>query len=354
MTGPLRPATRVLVVDDSVLVRRVVRRAFEREHAIDLVGAVRNGRAAVDKIETLRPDVVVLDSMVAASDGFPTLSEIRRRQPQLRAVIFSQLAARRPGESVPRVAAGPTRFASNPAPDGIGLTEEHVRSELLPLIEDAGPRTGAASTPMPVAPDPNSDRRGPVSAIVIAVSTGGPDALVAIVGRLPADLPVPILVVQHMPAEFTRLLAGRLDRESPLRSVEASAGQDVLPGVIYIAPGGRHMALERTDGRVFVELHDGPPENSCRPAADVLFRSAAEVYRQNLLAVVLTGMGQDGLRGAASVRSAGGVVIAQSESSSVAVGMPGAVAAAGVAHAIVPLEDLGDALSERVLRRSLT
>jgi two-component system chemotaxis response regulator CheB len=193
-----------------------------------------------------------------------------------------------------------------------------------------------------------------VSAIVMAVSTGGPDALAAVVGRLPADLPVPILVVQHMPAEFTRLLAGRLDRESALRSVEASAGQDVLPGVIYIAPGGRHMALERTGGRVSVELHDGPPENSCRPAADVLFRSAAAVYRQNLLAVVLTGMGQDGLRGAASVRSAGGVVIAQSESSSVAVGMPGAVAAAGVAHAIVPLEDLGEALSERVLRRSLT
>jgi two-component system chemotaxis response regulator CheB len=353
MTDPLRPATRVLVIDDSVLVRRVVRRAFEHERTIDLVGAVRNGRAVLGKVEALRPDVVVLDSVVAASDGFPTLSEIRRRQPQLRAVIFSQLATRRPDESVPRATAGMTRFAPNPAPDGIGLTEEHVRNELLPLIGDAGSPAGRAPTAMPVDPDMGVDRGGPAAAIVIAVSTGGPDALAAVVGRLPADLPVPILVVQHMPAEFTKLLANRLDRESALRAVEASAGQDVLPGVVYVAPGGRHMAVTRAGGRISVALHDGPPENSCRPAADVLFRSAAEVYRQSLIAVVLTGMGQDGLRGAAAVRHAGGLVIAQSESSAVAIGMPGAVAAAGLTDAIVPLEELGEALTDQVLHGSL-
>lgn len=354
VTDPLRPATRVLVIDDSVLVRRVVRRAFERERAIDLVGTIRNGRAALDKVETLRPDVVVLDSVVAASDGFPTLSEIRRRRPQVRAVIFSQLATRRSDGPVQLGAAGTTRFASNPTLDGIGLTEAHVRNELLPLIGDAGTRTDPPNRPTapPAGSDPGNDRFGPVAAIAIAVSTGGPDALAAITGRLPADLPVPILVVQHMPAEFTRLLANRLDRESLLRAVEASVGQDVLPGVIYIAPGGVHMAVARTGGRVSVALHRGPPENSCRPAADVLFRSAAQVYRQELLAVVLTGMGQDGLRGAAAVRSAGGVVIAQSESSAVAVGMPGAVAAAGLADAVVPLEDLAEALTDQVLNRS--
>ena len=183
---------------------------------------------------------------------------------------------------------------------------------------------------------------------MIAVSTGGPNALAAVIPRLPLDLPVPVLVVQHMPPLFTKTLAERLDRASTLSVVEADAGDGVVAGRVYVAPGGRHMALSRTDGRVVVVLHDGPPENSCRPAADVLFRSAVEVYGAQVLAVVMTGMGHDGLAGATAVHGAGGVVIAQSKSSSVIASMPGAVADAELADAIVPLEDLSGVLIQCV------
>jgi two-component system chemotaxis response regulator CheB len=344
VTDSLCTATRVLVIDDSVLVRRVLTRAFEHEPTIEVLGATRNGRAALDKVEAVRPDVVVLDSAVAGRDGFATLSELRRRQPELCAIIFSRVATGSLGQPA---AEGATKFAFNPTTDGIGLTEESARSELLPLIRAFGART--APGPGPATPTRARPRRQrPVSAIVIAVSTGGPDALAEVVGRLPADLPVPVLVVQHMPPDFTRMLAERLDRQSAVCAVEASAGEELSPGVVYIAPGGRHMAVTRTTGRVAVVLHDGPRENSCRPAADVLFRAAAEVYRDQVLAVVLTGMGQDGLRGAEAVRDAGGSVIVQSESSSVVASMPATVAAAGLADAVVALEDLGAALVDHV------
>jgi two-component system chemotaxis response regulator CheB len=280
---------------------------------------------------------------VAVSDGFPTLAELRRRRPELRAVIFNASA----GPWAPGAArsSGATAFAYNPSSDGIGLSEEWVRGELLPAIRRLGLHPAPPAT---APPDPEARRVAP-AAIVIAVSTGGPDALEAVVGGLPAQLPVPVLVVQHMPADFTRMLAERLDRRAELQVVEAQDGDEVLAGRIYIAPGGRHMALASADGRVVVALHDGPRENSCRPAADVLFRAAADVYRAGVIAVVLTGMGEDGLRGAEAVHVAGGLVIAQSESTSVIASMPRAVAAAGLADAIVPLDELAAVLSAHAL-----
>lgn len=357
MDGSRVPVTRVLIIDDSVLVRRVATRALEREPTIEVVGAARNGRAAVAKAQMVRPDVVVLDSEVAGRDGFATLDELRRSQPGLHVVIFNGVAGRTLVGKVGSAGRGATSFAFKSRADGIGLSEGQVQTELMRAIRRLGGH--AARAPAPDRPAQTSELGGSApnapgsfAVIVIAVSTGGPDALAEIVGRFPADLPVPVLVVQHMPPDFTRLLAERLDRHSPVSVVEASAGEAVLAGRVYIAPGGRHMALTRCDGRIAVALHHGPPENSCRPAADVLFRSAAEVYRERVLAVVLTGMGTDGLRGAEAVRAAGGWVIAQTQCTSTVGSMPGAVAAAGLANTVVRLEELGHALTAHAFRSS--
>jgi two-component system chemotaxis response regulator CheB len=214
----------------------------------------------------------------------------------------------------------------------------------MPLITAVGHRW-PAEAPAPVSTTRTVQRA--VSAVVVAVSTGGPNALAEIVPALPADLPVPVFVVQHMPELFTKMLAERLDRAAPIGVVEASDGESVVPGRLYLAPGGHHLALARSGADVTIALNDGPKENSCRPAADVLFRSAADVYGGEVLAVVLTGMGRDGLRGSEHVRAAGGCVIAQTPSSAVVASMPQAVAEAGIADAVIPL----DAIAAEVARR---
>jgi two-component system chemotaxis response regulator CheB len=357
MDGSPLPVTRVLVIDDSVVVRRVATRALAREPTIEVLGAARNGRAAVAKAQALRPDIVVLDSETAATDGFATLDELRRSRPELPVVIFHEDATRALVGNVGSAVRGATSFACKPRTDGIGLSEGEVLSELMPAIRRLGvhgTRAAVPDRPAHVADIGGSPPKtpGPFAVIVIAVSTGGPDALAEIVGRFPAELPVPVLVVQHMPPDFTRLLAERLDRHAAISVVEASDGEAVQAGRVYIAPGGRHMALTLTDGRIAVALHDGPRENSCRPAADVLFRSAAQLYRERVLAVVLTGMGTDGLRGAEAVRAGGGWVIAQTQCTSTIGSMPGAVAAAGLANTVVRLEELGHALTAHALRSS--
>jgi two-component system, chemotaxis family, protein-glutamate methylesterase/glutaminase len=344
--APQATLTRVLVVDDSVVVRRVVTRALAGAPGVEVVGAARDGRVAVAKVDSLRPDVVILDLEMPEMDGLQALAEIRRGHPELPVIVYSHLTTQAASATFDALALGATHFALKPSANGIGLAEESVRSELLPLIRGLA----ASSRRRPTVEPPHSPARPghEVSAVVIAVSTGGPDSLAAVIRALPGHLEVPILIVQHMPPIFTRILAERLDRGSAIPVAEAAHGEEVIAGRVYIAAGGRHMALTRTRGAVVVELNDGPPENSCRPAADVLFRTAADVYGAGLLAVVMTGMGQDGLSGARAVRAAGGTVIAQSEASSVIASMPRAVAEAGMADAIVPLGDLATVLARRV------
>ncbi len=183
----------------------------------------------------------------------------------------------------------------------------------------------------------------------MAASTGGPNALAIVLSGLPAGFPVPILVVQHMPAVFTATLAKRLDARCRLTVVEAVPGEPVTPGTVYIAPGGHHLEVVRRHGEVSTAVHDGPKENSCRPAADVLFRSAADVYGVEALVVVLTGMGHDGLQGAQAVHDRGGSVIVESETTAVVGAMPGAVAAAGLAQMVLPIDLMADALTRRAI-----
>jgi two-component system, chemotaxis family, protein-glutamate methylesterase/glutaminase len=347
---PGAPA-RVLVVDDSVVVRQLVARVLEAEPSTELAGVAPNGRVALEKIARLHPDVVLLDLEMPEMDGFETVVEIRRIDPDLPIIIFSYLSATGAAATLDALALGATGFALKPSADGIGLAQEQVHEQLVPLIrglrrpvhEPAPPVDGPRRTPGPT-PDPGP---GPttVSAIVVGVSTGGPNALATIIAALPESLCVPILVVQHMPALFTNLLAERLDRLAAVPVAEAVDGERVTPGRVYIAPGGRHLSLRRGAGdEVRVALTDAPPENSCRPAADVLFRAAAAVYGRETLAVVLTGMGRDGLRGCEAVRAAGGHVIAQTEASAVVASMPAAVAEAGLADAVVPLDRMAPEL----------
>jgi two-component system, chemotaxis family, protein-glutamate methylesterase/glutaminase len=198
----------------------------------------------------------------------------------------------------------------------------------------------------PPRPRPTTAERADI--IAIGVSTGGPNALATLVGALPGDLPVPVVIVQHMPPMFTRLLAERLDAISPLRAAEAVPGGQLQPGMIWVAPGDRHMVVRGARGAAHIELNDGPPENSCRPAVDVLFRSVAEVYGSSAVGVVLTGMGHDGLRGCEHLAAAGAGILAQDQASSVVWGMPGAVVNAGLADRVLPLNDIPTALCARL------
>jgi two-component system chemotaxis response regulator CheB len=341
----------VLVVDDSVVIRRIVSSVLDSDPDITVVGTAANGRIALDKLDALRPDIVILDVEMPVMDGLATLRELRRTHPTLPVVMFSTVTERGAMATLDALAAGATDYVTKPThATSATASVERVRAELIPkikgLVGAARTRALFANRPVPKAPTPTAApvRQDRVDVIVIGASTGGPDALSSIVAGLRSDLGVPILVVQHMPPLFTRLFASRLDRSSALHVVEAVDGQLVEAGHILVAPGDQHMTVRRYGVDVRVRLTQEPPENYCRPSVDVLFRSAAAVYGAGVVACVLTGMGRDGAKGAERVRAAGGRIIVQDEASSVVWGMPGAVVAAGVATDVVPLRQIASRL----------
>jgi two-component system chemotaxis response regulator CheB len=351
---PGRP-TRVLVVDDSVVIRRMVGRAVEADDTLELAGVAANGRLALAKLAAVQPDIVVLDLEMPVMDGFEALAAIRLTHPDLPVIVFSSLTAIGARATLDALALGATAFALKPAAEGDTGADrvrppEGIGDELLPLIK------ALTVSVAPAAVDRRPGRRsapapgGRVEIVVVAVSTGGPRALDVVLSGLPGDLAAPVLVVQHMPPRFTRLLAERLDSRAALDVVEGTDGMAVRPGRVVIAPGGHHMGVRRAAADVRIALSDGPLESACRPAADVLFRSAAGAYGGNVLGVVLTGMGHDGLLGSDTVRAAGGAVIAQTRASAVVASMPGAVIDAGLADAVVELDDVGAEVLRRVNR----
>jgi two-component system chemotaxis response regulator CheB len=275
-------------------------------------------------------------------------------------VMFSTLTDRGASATLDALSAGANDYVTKPANVGsVAQSMESVREQLIPKIKALTGRpvtTPAARAAAPVPPPPPAaPRTGPgkkPAVLVIGSSTGGPEALARVLPLLPASLPVPVLLVQHMPPVFTRQFAQRLDRLCPLRVVEASDGSPLVPGVAHLAPGDHHLVVRaagRTAGAGFqTGLHQGPPENFCRPAVDPLFRSAVTAFDGAVLAVVLTGMGADGRNGAGEVRAAGGTVIVQDQATSVVWGMPGAVAQAGYADEIVPLDRIADAIARHL------
>jgi two-component system, chemotaxis family, protein-glutamate methylesterase/glutaminase len=344
---------KVLVVDDSVVVRRLVTRVLEEDPGIEVVGAAANGKIALAKIAQLEPDVVTLDIEMPELDGLATLAELRPRWPRLPVVMFSTLTERGAEATLEALALGASDYVTKPT--GLHNPAEAlatVKAELLPRIKalHGSRRLSRApqALPAPAVRPPARPARSRVDVVAIGVSTGGPNALAALLPALPPDFPVPIVVVQHMPPVFTRMLANRLDSRCALQVVEAEGGEALAPGRVHIAAGGRHLTVARQGTSVVTVANDDPPENSCRPAVDVLFRSVAAVYDSGTLAVVLTGMGQDGLRGAEVIRVTGGQVLAQDEATSVVWGMPGFVARAGLADAVLPLDALAGEIGRRV------
>ncbi len=343
---------RVLVVDDSVVIRRLLTDVLSQDPEIELAGTAPNGRIALAKLPQINPDIVTLDIEMPELDGLGTLPELRKAYPKLPVIMFSTLTERGALATLDALARGATDYVTKPANVGsVAAAIQNVRDQLIPKIKalcpDAQPAT--AARPTPLAPALTAQRlanRLPQRCDIVAIgcSTGGPQALATLLGKLPADFPVPIVVVQHMPPVFTHHLATRLNQDGALRVREASGNETLQPGEVLIAPGNFHMELQRQGITVKTVVHQRPPENSCRPAVDVLFRSVAQVFGPSCLAVVLTGMGQDGLRGAEHIVHAGGSVIAQDESSSVVWGMPRAVAEAGLARHVLPLESIPNEL----------
>jgi len=344
---------RVLVVDDSVVIRRMVSDIVASDARMEVAGTASNGSIGLQKIPQVNPDVITLDVEMPELDGLATLVEIRKTWPKLPVIMFSTLTERGAVTTLDALTRGASDYVTKPANVGsVALAQQRVRDELLPKIlalcgaEPPAPRIAMAAAPRVATATPKAVQS--VDVVVLGVSTGGPNALAQLLPLLPGDLPVPVLIVQHMPPMFTRLLAERLDQTCQIRVREGVPGGVVEPGVAWIAPGDHHMVLRRAGLSVSLSLNQGPPENSCRPAADPLFRSAVELYHGRVLGVVLTGMGQDGLRGAEEIVQAGGQVLAQDEASSVVWGMPGYVANAGLADAVLPLADLAGEIIRRV------
>ncbi len=342
---------RVLVVDDSVVVRRMLTDILNADPAIEVVGAAADGAIALAKIPILHPDVITLDVEMPGMSGLDVLAEITRTHTGIPVVMFSASTERAAATTLEALARGAADYVTKPTHTGSReAAAEHVRTQLVPKVRALAPRD-ARPSPTPairrIARAPVESATAAPQILAIGASTGGPNALSALAAGLPLS-PVPIVVAQHMPPVFTRLFAERLSGCGPNRFREAVDGQVLEAGKGYVAPGDFHLRVVR-DGTVLRGVLDqGPAENSVRPAVDVLFRSVAETFGGASLAVVLTGMGQDGFRGCEALRKLGAQIIAQDEASSVVWGMPGIVARAHLADAVLPI----DRIAAEIVRRT--
>lgn len=376
---------RVLVVDDAVVVRRLVTDVLAADPDIEVVGVAANGRIALQKIAQLAPDIITLDIEMPEMDGLTTVTEIRKTWKMLPIIMFSTLTERGAQATMEALARGATDYVTKPANVGsVTIAQQRIRDDLIPRIKSlcpgvlpatsgtttsasSGATTGSTRISLadqlakvvgaPAARPPRPAPAGPpqsISIVAIGCSTGGPNALIEIIPKLPADFPLPIVITQHMPPMFTKFLADRLSAMSKISVREATDGAVIAPGTAWIAPGDHHMVLKSVGGRIIATLTQGPPENSCRPAVDVMMRSVVECYGPRVLSVILTGMGQDGLRGSEAVHDAGGSVFAQDEATSVVWGMPGFVARAGIASQVLPLDRVAQAIIDRVGTKPIT
>jgi two-component system chemotaxis response regulator CheB len=343
------PPVRVLIVDDSVVVRKLLCEALASAPEVEVAGTASSGGIALAKIPQLNPDVITLDIEMPGLNGIETLVEVRKLYPKLPVIMFSTLTERGATITLDALSLGASDYATKPSnSESLANAMEQVRRELVAkIISLAGPRSPAVPVPAlsPLKRKPGIQR---IDILAIGTSTGGPNALAEVIPQLPGNFPVPVVVVQHMPPVFTRLLADRLNSRSTLEVREGEAGETLRPGQVWIAPGDHHLMVERKGTGVVLDLNQEPPENSCRPAVDVLFRSVAHTYGPSVLGVVMTGMGSDGARGALHIREAGGAIVVQDEASSVVWGMPGAVVSAGAADKICPLTEISQEIVRRV------
>lgn len=349
--------TRVLIVDDSVVVRKILTDVLKDDPEIEVAGIAANGRIALQKISQVNPDILTMDVEMPDMNGLETLVEVRKKYPRLPVIMFSTLTQRGAEATIDALTMGANDYVTKPANVGsVTAAIESIRAELVPKIKHWAlgeavkvPRPRVQAAPKVPMPAPAQHRQ--VDVVVIGVSTGGPNALAELVPAIPADFPVPVLIVQHMPPVFTQTLAERLNSRSEITVREGREGEPIAAGEAWIAPGGFHMTVVPGKTGFVLRTNQDPPENSCRPAVDVLFRSAVDAFGSNVLAIVLTGMGQDGLRGCERIREAGGLVFVQDEASSVVWGMPGYVAQAGLAHKVLPLPEIAIEMTRQTANR---
>lgn len=348
------PRIRVLVVDDAVVMRKLISETLGRDPDLEVVGTAANGKIALQKITQVNPDIITLDVEMPEMDGLETLREIRKIYPRLPVIMFSTVTQRGAAATLDALSFGTSDYVTKPANVGsVNEAIERLEQDLIAKIKVhcRRPPAGEAVKPLPIFPTPPNSAPAklmPIQIVCIGTSTGGPNALVEVFAHLPARLPVPLVIVQHMPPMFTALLAERLTAHSSVPCQEGAEGQLVECGRAYMAPGGRHMEVQRAGNNLKIRLQDEPPENSCRPAVDVLFRSVVAAHGSGVLGVVMTGMGQDGMRGCELIRAAHGHVLIQDEPTSVVWGMPGAVAQAGYANKVLALNQIAPAIARLV------
>jgi two-component system chemotaxis response regulator CheB len=390
--APAAPASahdpiRVMIVDDAVVVRGLVSRWVDEEPGLKTVASLRTGRDAVDQVLRVNPDVIVLDIEMPDLDGLSALPLLLEKKRDLMIIMASTLTRRNAEVSLKALSLGAADYIPKPASNREVTTSTTFRHDLIEKIRHLGARrkrtpmtaetrgrtafsvpSAPAATPsapararFSVAEPRGAETRSTAAAIgygndyklrpfssvaprvlLIGSSTGGPQALTSLVARIaPVFDRAPVLITQHMPPTFTTILAEHLARASGRPAREAIDGEAIVPGTIYLAPGGRHMTVAKRNNQAFISLNDGPLVNFCRPAVDPLFASAAQMWGSAILGVILTGMGSDGMHGCEDVVAVGGSVIAQDEASSVVWGMPGAAANAGVCAAVLPLDQIG-------------
>jgi two-component system chemotaxis response regulator CheB len=354
------PQIQVMIVDDSVVVRKALTNVLSADPDLTVAGWASNGRLALAKLQMFRPDIILLDIEMPEMNGLETIPGIRKILPHTPIIMFSTLTERGAEATLDALALGASDYVAKPSNQNMDATSEAIHRDLVPKIKalchfPARAQNTVAGVATPAIPAKRPEIRfhaaplriGHPKIVTIGVSTGGPDALARLLPAFPANFPLPVVIAQHMPAIFTMLLAKRLASKCAIPVRECQPGDLLGPSCVWIAPGDFHMVVKQDENRVLLATHQGPRENFCRPSVDVLFRSVAAVFGANSLGVILTGMGQDGLKGCAALCAAGGSVIVQDEASSVVWGMPGFVARAGLAEKILPLDEIGNEIIRR-------
>lgn len=368
MSGPLR----ILIVDDSITYRSIMNTVLDAINGVTVISTASNGKSALLKLEQNEIDIVLLDIEMPEMDGLQTLQEITRLHPGVGVVMVSGTNRSSADITIQALQLGALDFIPKPDYDSVEQNIATLRQRLVPIFETfegkhgtptvkltapAEPVVSSRPEPATITPPPSSPNLGTFKADVIAigVSTGGPNALIELIPNLPSNLGVPILLVQHMPPVFTASLASNLDKKSPLTVKEGAEGDVVQPNTVYIAPGGKHMVVREDGGMKKLFMNEDPPENSCRPAVDVLFRSIADVYGTNVLCVIMTGMGNDGALGVQKIKTRpGNVCLTQTADTCVVYGMPRAADEMNLSDERVPLNQLAARITSLVNTRSQT
>lgn len=334
----------VLIVDDSAIMRKLIADILKKDSEIEIIGQAVNGKEAIEKAKLLKPDVITLDIEMPEMDGLSALKVLKKELPQAKVIMFSSLTQEGAKATIEALSLGAYDFVPKPSTKSFLESVKKIENDLIPKIK--GISSSKEIKSLKITPSQRFLKPGLFRILGIGVSTGGPQTLMEIFKGIPKNFPSPILIVQHMPPLFTKQLAERLDKISPLQVKEGEDGELIKEGVVYIAPGDYHMEVVKEHTQKYIRLHQGPPVNNCRPAVDVLFNSLAEIYNGSSLALILTGMGRDGTEGAKKIKLKGGGVLAQDAQTSIVFGMPRAVIEAGLADEVLSLPEIPKRIRE--------